>query len=90
MKEDKSKFLKQFVVKKTKEDFDPALKGKDTIPSVLSMPKKKRDADSDSESLEKNLKSKDAKKGKKQKTHHWSLYDLTLIKNSILNNSKLD
>jgi len=57
MKEDKSKFLKQYVVKKTREDFDAALSGTTgKIPSVVSLPRNKRDADSDSESLEKNLK----------------------------------
>lgn len=70
MKEDKSQFLKKYVVKKTKEDFDAALEGKDAIPSVISIPKNKRDAESDSESLENNLNKKSKKKNKKQKTHH--------------------
>lgn len=56
MNQDKSDFLKKYHVKKTKEDFDAALKGKETIPSVISMPKNKRDAESDSESLENNMK----------------------------------
>ena len=56
MNQDKSDFLKKYHVKKTREDFDAALKGKETIPSVISMPKNKRDAESDSESLENNMK----------------------------------
>jgi len=48
MKDDKQKFLK-YAVKGATEDFDAALKGRTSIPSVVSLPVKKRDADEDSE-----------------------------------------
>ena len=52
------------------EDFDAALKGRAQIPSVVSLPKK-REAESDSESLENMLEPKKAaKKQKKQKSRH--------------------
>ena len=50
MSEQKSKFLKEFAIKKNlkNSDFDEALKGKTTIPSVVSLPKSlKRENDSD-------------------------------------------
>jgi hypothetical protein len=67
MKDEKSSFLREIAVKGATADFDAALKGKATIPSVVSLPKK-REAESDSESLEQAVKPK-SKKSKKQKTH---------------------
>lgn len=50
MTEQRTKFLKEFAIKKNLKDsdFDEALKGKKNMPSVVSLPKSlKRDNDSD-------------------------------------------
>ena len=69
MSEQRSKFLKEFAIKKNlkNSDFDQALKGKASIPDVVSLPKSlKRENDSDLESLEE--KTKDSKKKKQKPT----------------------
>jgi len=69
MSEQRSKFLKEFAIKKNlkNSDFDQALKGKASIPNVVSLPKSlKRDNDNDTESLEENTKDS-KKKNKKQR-----------------------
>lgn len=57
MKDDKSQFLKKFAITGvTDKDFDKALEGRgNNIPSVVSLPARKRDADDDSEALENAL-----------------------------------
>ena len=56
MKEGKSQFLKAAAKGATAKDFETALKGRgDQIPSVVSIPARKRDADDDSEALEEDL-----------------------------------
>lgn len=71
MKDEKSKFLKKFAVKGATEDFDAALKGKgEKIPSIVSFPSKKREADSDTESLENTLKPRQSNKKQKKQKHH--------------------
>lgn len=53
MKDDKNDFLSRYAIKNvTDEDFDAALKGKATIPGIVSLPSKKRDAEDDLEELE--------------------------------------
>ena len=70
MSEQRTKFMKEFAIKKNLKDgdFDQALKGKATIPGVVSLPKSlKRDHDDDSQDLEENTKESKQKKNKKQK-----------------------
>lgn len=67
MTEQRTKFLKEFAIKKNLKDtdFDMALKGKSSIPGVVSLPKSlKRENDDDIESLEENA--KDSKKKNKK------------------------
>jgi len=71
MKDDKSQFLAKFsqsITGVTDKDFDKALEGRgNIIPSVVSLPARKREADDDSEVLENALqaKSKGPRKSKK-------------------------
>jgi hypothetical protein len=69
MSEQRSKFMKEFAIKKNLKDldFDEALKGKKAIPGVVSLPKSlKRDNDDDTQDLEEVTKDS-KKKSKKQK-----------------------
>jgi ribosomal protein L12E/L44/L45/RPP1/RPP2 len=64
MSEQRSKFLKEFAIKKNLKDSDiqEALKGKSMIPSVVSIPKGKRDNESDTQDLEEQTKESKKKK----------------------------
>ena len=69
LSEQRNKFMKEFAIKKSLKDgdFDQALKGKASIPGVVSLPKSlKRDHDDD-EDLEEKTKDSKQKKNKKQK-----------------------
>lgn len=55
MTDQKAKFMKEFAIKKnlSDKDFDDAIKNKNKhIPSVVSIPSKKREAEEDTESLQ--------------------------------------
>jgi hypothetical protein len=66
--DDKKKFIKKAFKNNIKNDSQiaEALKGKNFIPNVVSIPVGKRDADEDSEALEEKVKK--SKKNKKSRT----------------------
>ena len=67
MNSQRQKFMKEFAMKKNLHDsqINEALKDKKSIPNIVSIPKQKRESDSDSQSLQDTVDSK--RKSKKQK-----------------------